>query len=98
MKISAPRVRPHVSGDTLDFGAPLLWTVDGVLSEAECGALIARIEHEGCTPAPITTAAGFVHRPDIRNNDRVIVDDAALAATLFERVLPTLPVMNGGVA
>ncbi len=75
----------------LDTRNPLVITVDDVLTTAECTALIARIEAAGPTVAPITTATGFVQRPDIRNNTRVIFDDPALAATLFERVRAHVP-------
>ena len=75
----------------LDLAAPLVWTVPDVLSAEECRGLIARIEDAGCAPAPITTGAGFVMRPDIRNNERVVIDDEALAAHLFARVAPHVP-------
>ena len=70
---------------------PVVWTVPDVLSAAECDALIARIEREGPAAAPISTAAGFVMNTGVRNNDRVMIDDAALATRVFERVRPTLP-------
>ncbi len=70
---------------------PLVVTVEDVLSPRECQQLIARIEAAGPTDAPITTSAGFVMRPDIRNNTRVMFDDVALAATLFERVRAHVP-------
>lgn len=77
--------------DLLDLTQPLLWTVPDVLSPEECAALIARIEAAGPAAAPITTSAGFVMRPDIRNNSRAVIDDEALAAELFRRVRPRLP-------
>lgn len=80
----------------LDLSKPLLWTVDDVLGRDECAALIERIEAAGCSPAPITTGAGFVMRPDVRNNTRVIIDDEALAADLFERVASRVPVDVAG--
>lgn len=80
----------------VDFSAPLVWTVDGVLTAEECGRLIARIEEAGCAPAPITTGAGFVMRPDIRNNTRVIFDDAPLAHELFGRVAAHVPEQLSG--
>lgn len=83
--------RSYTRDNTLDFNQPLVWTVDDVMSPDECGTLIARIEALGCEPATITTAAGFVHRPEIRNNDRVIFDDHELAATLYARVAHTVP-------
>jgi prolyl 4-hydroxylase len=83
--------RPFVPGDSLDFEQPLAWTVPDLLAPDECSSLIARIEGVGCTPAPITTARGFVMRPDIRNNTRATFDDHALAAMLFARVRPHVP-------
>lgn len=75
---------------------PLVITVDPVLSEAECAALISRIEAAGPTAAPITTSAGFVMRPDLRNNTRVMFDDPALAALLYERVAAHVPAQLEG--
>lgn len=83
--------RPYEDDDPVDYSATLVWTVDDVLTAEECAGLIAKIDALGPTSAPITTAAGFVMRPDIRNNTRVVFDDVALAARLFERVRGTLP-------
>ena len=83
--------RRYERGDSLDFGAPLVWTVDDLLSPEECAALIERVEALGPAAAPITTAAGFVMRPDIRNNERVIFDDAELARELFARIEGVIP-------
>jgi prolyl 4-hydroxylase len=93
-----PLRRPFVPGDSLDFEQPLAWTIPDLLTPDECSSLITRIEAVGCTPAPITTATGFVMRPDIRNNTRATIDDHDLAATLFARVRPHVPeVMCGGM-
>lgn len=83
--------------DLLDLTQPLLWTVPDVLAPEECRALIARIDAAGPVAAPITTDAGFVMRPDIRNNTRVIIDDVPLAAELFRRVRPHLPERLSGM-
>lgn len=83
--------RPYLEGDSLDHSAPLVFTVDDVLSADDCASVVARIEALGPTDAPITTPAGFVMRKDIRNNTRVIFDDAAFAHQLFERVAPHVP-------
>jgi prolyl 4-hydroxylase len=80
----------------IDLSAPMVWTVDDVLTRDECAALVARIEAVGCVPAPITTGAGFVMRPDIRNNTRVILDDLELAADLFRRVAAHVPKVVAG--
>ena len=67
------------------------WEVPDVLSAGECEALIARIDAEGPTAAPVTTSRGMVMRPDIRNNERVMFDDAELAAKIYRAIEATLP-------
>jgi prolyl 4-hydroxylase len=83
--------RAYVRGDGFDQAAPLVFTVPGVVEAAACGAMIARIEALGPAAAPITTPYGFVMRPELRNNTRVMFDDVALAAALFERLGGVLP-------
>ena len=62
------------------------FTLDKVLSAEECAAFIAQAEAVGFTEAPVTTARGFVQMPELRNNRRVILDDEALAATIWARL------------
>jgi hypothetical protein len=71
--------------------APFTLLVDDVLSAAECDALVRRIDGLSPAVAPITTAAGFVMRPDVRNNERVIFDDVELAAEVYRRLTPAIP-------
>lgn len=78
-------------GAPLDLTAPMVWTVPDIITREECRALIARIDEAGLAPAPITTGAGFVMRPDIRNNSRVVMDDPLLAGELFRRVASHVP-------
>lgn len=75
----------------MDYEAPLVWTVDGLVSAEECRALISRIDESGPSLAPITTGRGFVLDVSLRNNTRAIFDDAPLAQSMFERVAPYLP-------
>jgi predicted 2-oxoglutarate/Fe(II)-dependent dioxygenase YbiX len=75
----------------LDLQRPLHFTVDGVLSPAECRALIERIEAGRPVLAPITTGRGFVVDTETRNNSRVIFDDPELASLLYARVAPHVP-------
>lgn len=75
----------------LTWKRPFIKTVEGVLSPDECLALIDRIEALGPADAPVTTPRGFVMRPDLRNNTRVMFDDPVFAQRLFERVKAHLP-------
>lgn len=92
MKVLVGALRDtYVDGDSLDMRSPLVWMVDGVLTAEECTATIDKIEELGPEAAPITTAAGFVMRPDVRNNDRVIFDSDVLAKALFARIVSSVP-------
>src|SRR5262245_57229164 len=62
-----------------------IFTIDGFLTDEECAAFVTRSESGGYEDAPITTADGFVMNTDIRNNRRLIVDDAGLARRLWRR-------------
>lgn len=55
------------------------------LSPEECARFIERSEQTGYADAPITTAAGFLMRKDIRDNARVMMDDPDLAAEWWHR-------------
>ncbi len=73
-----------------------IFVIHSFLTPEECAALIARTEQAGYGDAPITTAAGFVMRKDVRNNERVMIDDVELARDLFERARPFLPTIFRG--
>lgn len=60
-------------------------------SPEECREAIEVAEGQGFDEAPITTFDGPVMRKDIRDNTRVILDDPALAAQLWERLAPYVP-------
>ncbi|NEO84582.1 MAG: hypothetical protein F6J87_10065 [Spirulina sp. SIO3F2] len=62
---------------------PLLWTVPNIYSQAECAGFIAMIEQANPGLAS--------NNPTFRNQDRVIVDDPAIASDLFNRLEPHLP-------
>lgn len=66
---------------------PLLLTVPDVYAPDECAAFVALIEASG--PALAT------NNPLYRDQDRVIRDDPAIAATLFDRLRPHLPETMG---
>ncbi|MEM9072250.1 MAG: 2OG-Fe(II) oxygenase [Myxococcota bacterium] len=65
--------------------------LDALLTPDECTTLIARSEALGFGEAPINAPTGVVRRPEVRNNDRVIVDDDALANELWTKLRPRLP-------
>jgi len=71
------------------------FSVQGVLTPDDCAELIERATSLGFADAPITTARGFQHRPDIRNNTRVIIDDTELAIRLWPRLRPWFPAEPG---
>lgn len=82
---------------SLDLSHPVLWTVPDVLPADECAAYIDRIEAAAPAPAPITTLHGAVMRPDIRNNDRVVLDDPRAAADLVARIREHAPPVLAGM-
>lgn len=68
-----------------------IFTIANILSPAECAEYITFSENMGYASAPITTHRGFELRPDIRNNQRVILDDPERADALWQRVSKYIP-------
>ena len=68
-----------------------LLTIEGFFSPEECAQQIARSEGAGYEAATISTRGGAVMNTAIRNNDRLIADDPALAQLLWQRVKPFVP-------
>ena len=62
-----------------------IFTVSEFFTPEECAAYIELTEEVGYAAAPITTAFGPRHRPDIRNNTRVMIDDIERAEQLWDR-------------
>ncbi len=69
-----------------------LFVLDGVFTPEECEAWAERAEQVGYTKAMIDAGYGK-HEVDleIRNNDRAIVIDEAMADDLFQRIKAHLP-------
>jgi hypothetical protein len=65
-----------------------LFVVHDFLSPEECAHFIALSEATGFGGAPISSVSGPVMRKDIRNNDRVMIDDPRLAAEMWARLEP----------
>ncbi|MDP3273793.1 MAG: 2OG-Fe(II) oxygenase [Deltaproteobacteria bacterium] len=68
-----------------------IWGIDGVFDRETCESFITRFESQGFERAPITTASGPVMNDRVRNNERLMFDDPAMAQSLFERVKSALP-------
>lgn len=74
-----------------DFSHPLVWTVDDVLAASACDALLARLAPGPWLAATVNRSEGRAVDRQVRNNELALVDDAALARDLFERLRPDLP-------
>jgi hypothetical protein len=75
----------------LDLTQPLVWTVDDALPPAECEAYIRRMRAGQAELAPIVGHHGPEVDLEVRNNTRVMWDDAAEANALLERVAARVP-------
>jgi predicted 2-oxoglutarate/Fe(II)-dependent dioxygenase YbiX len=71
-----------------------LFTVSDVFSREECTALIARAESIGFEAASVRTSHGPQMMTNVRNNDRVVVHDVALADQMWQRIEPFLPIID----
>lgn len=90
---------PRVYAGHLDLTAPLVWTVDDALSEAACAAYARRMQHaRDAEVAPVIGKHGVEIDLAVRNNTRVMWDDAAEASTLLDRVAASVPVALSGAA
>lgn len=72
------------------FGLGIFY-IHEFLTPEECARHIADSEAIGYSAAGITTREGEMLASDFRNNDRIIHDNADLAARLYQRALPHLP-------
>ncbi len=66
----------------------LVFEVADFVTPAFCQRMITLAESTGFQTATITTEHGTAQVPDIRNNDRVIMDDEGLAAELWDKAAP----------
>jgi hypothetical protein len=72
-----------------------VFVVREFLSPAECEHYIALSESIGYGDAPVNTFGGPVVNKEMRNNERVMLDDPALAAELWERLRPFVAPRRG---
>jgi len=77
----------------LDLTKELVWTVDDVLSAEECHAYVRRMIEGHAEVAPIIGGIDL----EVRNNTRVMWDDAAEASELLARVTRYVPAELSGM-
>jgi predicted 2-oxoglutarate/Fe(II)-dependent dioxygenase YbiX len=65
--------------------------IDGFLDQSACAVLVHRAEQVGFQAASVTFASGPAMATHIRNNDRVTLDDPALAEALWLRLCVAVP-------
>src|SRR3989442_217350 len=68
-----------------------IFVIHEFLTAEECHALVARSEQAQYEEATITTAAGFVMAEGVRDNARVILDDASLGDQWWHRAKSFVP-------
>lgn len=69
-----------------------IFTVSNLLSPEECAEYITLTENIGYTPAGLTVGKDeYMMAPNVRNNDRVILDDEQRAADLWCRIAEYVP-------
>ena len=69
-----------------------IFTISNVLSPEECVEYITLTENIGYTPAGLTVGKDeYMMAPQVRNNDRVILDDEKRATDLWNRIAEYVP-------
>ena len=81
----------------LDLTQPLVWTVDDALPAADCEGYLRRMREGAAEVAPIVGRGGPEVDLAVRNNTRVMWDDAAEAGALLARVRAAVPPVLSGL-
>lgn len=68
-----------------------IFTIANFFSPQECARYIEQSENAGYEEAAVGTRFGEEMRKDIRNNERLILDDENLAQELWQRLAPFAP-------
>jgi hypothetical protein len=68
----------------ITWRAKNIGSIEGFLSMTECDDYIRLGETAGFEGAPVSTPAGMVMMKDVRNNDRVMIDDPERAQVLYQ--------------
>src|SRR5262245_47208337 len=94
---SAKRTLRRPSMSDPDWLTDEIFVVTDFLSPEECDKYIEMSESFGYEDALVTTPEGQARRADVRNNERVIFDDVALAEELWRRVEDLVPTEMEGL-
>lgn len=82
----------------IDNEAPLVLTVPELLAPDECADIVTRATALGFEAASIAYPDGARMNTDVRNSDRVELEDELLRAMLWARVSEHLPLIAGARA
>lgn len=95
---SVGRLPAGTSARFARFGSvALAFTLDGLFTDEECAALVAMAEAKGFYEAPVNVEDDkFRVIPEVRSNFQTLVDDAAIARLLWDRVAEYFPAQRGG--
>jgi predicted 2-oxoglutarate/Fe(II)-dependent dioxygenase YbiX len=74
-----------------------IFIIEAVFSPLECQALIDRAEAIGFEAATVRSADGPMMMTNIRNNDRVVIDDVTLADQMWQRIQHLLPEIDSAI-
>lgn len=75
----------------LDLTQPLVWTVDGAMTDADCEQYRQRLRQGRAEVAPVIGRHGVEIDQAVRNNTRVMWDDEQEANDLLARVAAHVP-------
>lgn len=81
----------------LDLSQPLVWTVDGALTAAQCDSYIRRFQEGSSEIAPVITKHGVEVDLAVRSNTRVMWDDRDEADRLLDTVAVKVPLRLQGL-
>jgi hypothetical protein len=68
-----------------------VFIIPGFLTREQCEQYIRQTEQIGYAPAPVSTVGGPRMMPEVRDNERVMVDDTEQALWLWEKLRGSMP-------
>jgi prolyl 4-hydroxylase len=72
-----------------------IFTIDNFWTKQECEDFISKSETIGYEPATVTTENGQLIVKDVRNNNRIVYKDVALAETIWQTLKGFIPKQFG---